>query len=327
MMLLCVTGGVFAAAIPGTAGVVTVQDGPNLEGHHYTINIHYEAFDGTDATDPMEVTPGKVQFAYILEYVDGNEPVTKYDIESINGIPIDGYASSSASDITVNGVNAGTISPYYVSKTEYIPGGNDVVRFTFFKRGVPSQFIGAGTRSAILVYTASEDSWMGKVLGYVVGSSLSASDKVLGPAPTLVPTKPRTPGYWKHQFGGKGKHKESDPQLTGYLTDIKNRSQVFATLAGDVEADRDTVLTTLKPDDSSIMLDKAKKHLLAMWLNIASGKIDYLLPMTFDPADFDTTATTVGEAIEQTESVILNAAATDAELENVKDMMDMLNNL
>ncbi|RKY07457.1 MAG: hypothetical protein DRP56_05655 [Planctomycetota bacterium] len=199
---------------------------------------------------------------------------------------------------------------------------------TFFKRGVPSQLVGAGTRSAILAFTASDNSsWIGKVLGYVVGSSLSASDKVLGPAPTLVPTKPRTPGYWKHQFGGKGKHKETDPQLTGYLNDTKNRSGVFAGLTGNVDADRDAVLVTLKPDDSSIMLDKAKKHLLAMWLNIASGKIDWYLPMTFDPADFDTTATTVGEAIEQAESVILNAAATDAELENVKDMMDMLNNL
>jgi hypothetical protein len=325
LMLLCATGSVFSAAVPGTAGMVTVQDGPNLEGLFFEINVHYEVFDGTDETDPMGVTLGQGQFAYILEYVEGNEPVSKYNIESINGIAITGSGYSTDTDITVNGVTPGTIVPLAIGDPGF-PSGNPGISFRFVLRGI-SPFGGAGTRSAILVYTASDDSWIGQVLGFVSDNSLNASDKVVGPSPALIDTKPRTPGYWKHQFGGKGKHKETDAQLTGYLTDIKNRSSVFAGLAGNVDADRDTVLTTLKPDDSSIMLDKAKKHLFAMWLNIASGKIDWYLPMTFDPEDFTTTATTVGGAIQQAESTILNTAATDAELENVKDMMDMLNNL
>ena len=326
MVLLCGSAHVFAGSVSGTAGSVTVTN-ENATGNHYTVKIHYEAFDGTDDTDPMGVTAGKVQFAYILEYLDGNSPVLNYDIESINAIPIEGYASIPDPNITVNGVNTGTAQTYSVLKTEYIPGGNNVIRFVFYRRGAPSQLSTAGARSEILVYTASDDSWFGKVLGIVVGSSLSASDKVLGPAPTLVPTKPRTPGYWKHQFGGKGKKKESPEQLTGYLTDIKSRSGVFAGLAGDVDADRDAVLLILTPVDSSVMRDKAKRQLLAMWLNIASGKIDWYLPVDFDPAVFNTTATSVGEAIEQTEAAILSSSATDAELENVKDMIDMLNNM
>ena len=325
-MLFCVAGAVFGAAMPGTAGSVIVQDGPNAEGLFFEVKIHYEAFDGTDASDPLGITGGLIQFAYILEYLSGNEPVSKFDVESTNGIALNGSGALPVGEGTVNGVTGGDVQVLSSSITEYIPGGNDVARYLFVIRGV-SPFIGDGKRSSVMVYTASNQSWIGQVLGIVQDNSLSASDKVLGPSPALVPTKPRTPGYWKHQIYGKGKHKETDAQLTGYFNDIEVRSAVFAAgLAGDFASDEAYADSLLDLDKNSIMLSKAKKHLMAMWLNISSGKIDYFLPFTFDPV-FNTIAATVGEAIEQTEATILNPASTDAELENVKDMMDMLNNL
>ncbi|RKY04387.1 MAG: hypothetical protein DRP56_10075, partial [Planctomycetota bacterium] len=308
MMLLCFTGGVFAAAIPGTAGTAKLQDGPNAEGYFFEVNVHYGAFDGTEATDPLGITPGKIQFAYILEYVAGNEPVGFYDIKSINGVAIDTIGTSTTT--VVNGVTPGTEAPL---STEINASGSDpIARFSYSFFG-QSSFGGVGTKSVTLAYTASDQNSAGAGYGILTDNSLGASGLVIGPAP-INPIKPRSPGYWKHQFSGKGKHKETDEQLGNYMNDMGVYSQVFRDdLAGPFDPnDKATAIAALDPADSSVMLNKAKRQLFALWLNVASGKIDYFMEITFDPADFNTTATTVGGAIEQAESVILNAAATDA---------------
>jgi hypothetical protein len=96
-------------------------------------------------------------------------------------------------------------------------------------------------------------------------------------------------------------------------------------LAGTIGSDLVFGSATLEVADNSDMCSKAKRELFALWLNIVSQKIDYYQPITVDSTVFNTTATTVGDVVKQTETTILNANATSQELENVKDLCEMLN--
>jgi len=177
LVLSCGAGVALAGSIPGSAGTVTVMDGPNVEGLYFEVDIHYEAFDGLDATDPLGVTPGKSQFAYILEYIDGNENVGKYDVESTYGVAIDATGTSTSG--TVNGVAAGTAVPTGHGIIT-LTSGNPAARFLYNFFG-QSQFGGIGARTVILVYTASSEHQIGDVLGIVTDNSLSAAESVIGP--------------------------------------------------------------------------------------------------------------------------------------------------
>ena len=144
------------------------------------------------------------------------------------------------------------------------------------------------------------------------------------PAPGGV-TSPESSGYWKHQYSGKGNRKEV-ASLPGYMDNIQIYSKVFKTdLAGTMSSDQTFGITILSVEDNSVMLQKAKKELFALWLNIVSQKVNYYAPFTFDAAAVTTTATNVGGAVEQIEATILNPASTQAQLENAKDIAEILN--
>lgn len=173
--LLLVAGVTQAAPIAGTAGVMNLQDGPNTEGLFFEINVHYEAFDGTDAGDPLGVTPGKVQYAYILEYVGGNEIMRFFDVESINGVALIETATSTNSTVTVNGIEPGTAAPL-VHMIVPFPSGNPAARFVY-----PTGFSGVGNKTVILVFTASNKFDVGLVLAQISDTSLGAAGEVAGP--------------------------------------------------------------------------------------------------------------------------------------------------
>jgi len=110
------------------------------------------------------------------------------------------------------------------------------------------------------------------------------------------------------------------------MNTIEMHSQVFAEgLSGIISSDLVFGATVLGVPDNSDMRAKAERQLFALWLNIASQKLGYFDLVSFDPAAVTTDATTVEEAINQIEATILNSAATLEELENVKDMAEILN--
>jgi len=166
-----------AAKIPGTAGIATWQDGPNAEGLYYIVNVNYEAFDGLDASDPLGITPGKTQYAYIMDYVEGNEYVGRFAVESTNGVPLLDTATSTNG--TVNGVTPGTDEPA-ISGVDTYDDGNPAALF-IYSSGGDAYFGLAGDRSAIMVYTASNTYSVDTVLAQITNSSLSAAGEVVGP--------------------------------------------------------------------------------------------------------------------------------------------------
>ncbi|MDO8302739.1 MAG: hypothetical protein Q7T18_05830 [Sedimentisphaerales bacterium] len=149
-------------------------------------------------------------------------------------------------------------------------------------------------------------------------SSINASGLV--PSPGSSTTSPRSVGYWKQQSGTKGERKEAG-SVPNYLNVIEPVSNVFDAMS---VASCNTILAV--PDNSD-MRQKAKAQLLALWLNVVSGKLNYDSQITFhDPAGQSVTMSPK-QAIAAAEGAILNTAATSAELEYAKDLAEILDNL
>lgn len=187
--LALLTASANAAGIPGSAGSVSVSDGPNAEGLSFEATINYEAFSGTSPTDPLGLTPGQTQYAFIIEYIAGNEPLSTLDIESQFGVPIIATATSTVG--TVNGIPAGTVAPSASGVVTL--NNNPAARFLFLDADQEPNLGPGQVVSVILVFTA--DSTNSKVDQGVAGvrdSSLSDAAVVIGPKPkrTCPPPPP-----------------------------------------------------------------------------------------------------------------------------------------
>jgi hypothetical protein len=190
-------GTVEAAPIAGSAGTATFTDGPNSEGLTFTIKVDFEAFDGLEASDPLGVTPGETQYAFILEYLDGNENMSRFDVESTFGISLGTTGTSTAG--IVNGVSPGDAAPVGHGIIT-LASGRDGARF-LYSAGGEALFGPAGAKSVILVYTAPVWIDAGLVTAGVTNSSLSDAAEVAGPVP--LGDEGCTPGYWKNHAGQK----------------------------------------------------------------------------------------------------------------------------
>lgn len=137
-------------------------------------------------------------------------------------------------------------------------------------------------------------------------------------SPGSTSMRPRSAGYWKHQFGNKGKRLEA-PSLPDYLNVINANSSVFNGLT------LSSALDILMPEDNSIMIDKAKKQLMALWLNIVSGKLNYSASIQVDGPTGEPIEVVISQSLNDIESTILNSASTLQELEYAKDMAEILN--
>ena len=95
-------------------------------------------------------------------------------------------------------------------------------------------------------------------------------------------SKPRSPGYWKHQFSTKKGNKISPLTLVIYTGQIKNLSEVLdSDLTGTPTDFSTNGPNILDPDNSSVMLAKAKRQLFALWLNIVSQKVSQFEDLMF----------------------------------------------
>jgi predicted GH43/DUF377 family glycosyl hydrolase len=135
---------------------------------------------------------------------------------------------------------------------------------------------------------------------------------------TVSNAYPRTIGYWKHQCKidtPKGDHTGILPE---YIAGVNANSSVFNTLNSKYD-----ILAYLEPNDHSNMTQKAKQQLLALWLNVVSGKLGLGTPLNLTNL---TNASNVGAAITEIEQIILNSSSSRSELERVKDIADKINN-
>jgi hypothetical protein len=135
---------------------------------------------------------------------------------------------------------------------------------------------------------------------------------------SILNAAPRTIGYWKHQCkidSPKGDHTGILPE---FISGVNANSSVFNNLSS-----KNDILDYLEPEDHSNMTEKAKQQLMALWLNVVSGKLGMNTSLNLTGL---TNATTVGAAIAEIEQIILNASSNRTEMERAKDIADYINN-
>ena len=128
--------------------------------------------------------------------------------------------------------------------------------------------------------------------------------------------EPRTIGYWKHQCGGNLNSPDHVGISQQFIDFISQRSNVFAGIAS-----REEVCAYLEEVESRNMTQKAKRQLMALWLNVASGKLN--LTSEDFVAQLNQTMN-LSEAMAWIEQMILSGNASNMEL--AKDIADEINN-
>jgi hypothetical protein len=130
----------------------------------------------------------------------------------------------------------------------------------------------------------------------------------------------RSQGFWKHQFGEKGKHQIDDATLEAYLDIVNFASAVFSEQvpASTIEEARD-VMWVRGPS----MRDKGEAQLLAAWLNFAHGSVGW--DELIDTDDDGVGDTPFHQVISEAETILLDADATHEELEHAKDLAEAVN--
>lgn len=133
---------------------------------------------------------------------------------------------------------------------------------------------------------------------------------------TLHRNAPRTHGYWKHQCTINQPRNDHPGIRQEWVNAISNQSQVFAGIQT-----KEDVCSYLDPPNPMTPMKKAKKQLMALWLNVVSGLLFMDSPLDHSDAPDDHT---VREFIEHAEWLILNDP-TDDNLNWVNDVAADIN--
>lgn len=178
-----------------------------------------------------------------------------------------------------------------------------------------------------LGYTAEEEEWLVTLgCGETVNVSFSTECLAIDP-------EQRTIGFWKTDFGKvcgsqPGTAHYTAEELCGFLdliaghfnSNAVNEVAIYVPPVSDLCADKILVAKNLlNLQGSSTMLARAKQQLMALLLNVASGKIHQMTIISADGA-------TVSQAITYCDGLIDNLASTTADHEKAKTIADKINN-
>ena len=158
------------------------------------------------------------------------------------------------------------------------------------------------------------------------GPNIEADGLIPAPSTPVASIIPRSAGYWKYQFIGKGSKNETIFNLMNYMNEIEGLSNVFDDdLSGSGSDDFANGSVILDVSDSSDMRTKAKKQLFALWLNIASGKLSHFGDLTFVNPNGQIVTVSATEVATEVETILNNTSATAEQLEYAKDLAEILN--
>ncbi len=144
-----------------------------------------------------------------------------------------------------------------------------------------------------------------------------------------ITAQPRTIGYWKHQVNcyltGKGNPQETLAAMAGYVDlilehfnqNITNPVIIFVPDAPGMSEELRKLDQLLTVNKGGTMLDRAKQQMIALLLNVVSGKISQTQVISSNGA-------TVSQAITFANDLMQNGVLADEE--RAKDIADMINN-
>jgi hypothetical protein len=128
--------------------------------------------------------------------------------------------------------------------------------------------------------------------------------------------EPRSVGFWTHQCRGLGFKQVSSQELNNLFADVALNSDAFPECVPI-----DCSVLDFDPPLNE-MRTKAERQTLALWLNMASGRM-----LSFTPIDLPglTSATRAGDAIAEIETTLCDPGAGQSDLETAKDIAEALN--
>jgi hypothetical protein len=191
------------------------------------------------------------------------------------------------------------------------PGGT----FPFYAEDMTSNIYGDDGNFTVFLTVTDDDGAIAVYSTYVLVQNVDPL--VVAVNYSVIVNEPRTVGYWGHQCDVVTPYGDHTGILQEWIDEIASRSRVFSGTSTKEE-----VCSTVQDGNAEDMTVMAKRQLMALWLNLASGK---LLSMT--PIDMPslTSAETLLEAIQEIEDVIMNSTDRN-DLERVKDIADNANN-
>ena len=152
--------------------------------------------------------------------------------------------------------------------------------------------------------------------------------------------RPRSPGYWKHQFiglGGKNLLSDNDLEdalvwiliLAPELDDVNETVFADRLSMTDDDYNREVVAPAILAlgANSSIMSLETERQLLALWLNVTSGKLSGPVPLTFQDPNGNLVTKSPYEVINEIEAILQDTNSTTEQLEYAKNLAEILNHI
>lgn len=314
-------------------GWESVLEMPKNEDGQWSLNWDWDYASGLD------VVPGTslAGFSVVFDWNDPNSLPQVQHVQVRNGsahsgvteVPfssISGDVTGSCGGATPAGLQGITVDLYAMDAQ----GMETLIASTGTDAGGHFAFDGLqlGSYEVVIVtplgYVADANSKLVAVnesgLGFDVDFALACQ---------TITAEPRTIGYWKHQVNvyltGKGKAQESLTAMVGYIDlilthfnqNITNPVLIYvpeASTTNDELVKLDQLLTVNK---NATMNDRAKQQLLALLLNVVSGKIAQTQVISLNGA-------TVSQAITYSNDLIQDGVASNDE--TAKTIADMINN-
>lgn len=139
---------------------------------------------------------------------------------------------------------------------------------------------------------------------------------VVSSCPAPAGCAPRSVGYWSHQFAGDPAQQESACDLRAAVEAASPLFPEGLPAASDRCAQWEEILST----GGGSLWDRAVRQQLGLRLNVASGKVGAERGISLSYS----TSTTVAAAMAEVEAILLDGAASSAELERAKDIAEAL---
>jgi hypothetical protein len=134
---------------------------------------------------------------------------------------------------------------------------------------------------------------------------------------SALPTgEPRGFGFWRHQCSGAGFQEVRAEEVEALFGEVSIASSVFPECAS-IGCE-----SFLFDPPNNEMRPQTERHLLTLWLNVASDRLRLTTPIDLPGL---TDALTVGEAIIEIESTVCDSTASRSELERSKDIAEAIN--
>ena len=285
----------------------------------YIVTVTVTDDDGGEGSDTASVA---------VENVNPTADIDLSGATEVNGVPT--FLASAGEPVDFTGQSADPGSDDLILTWNWADGTPDTVT-TYLAGLAPDIGFPPGSPDVNpRDVTDNQSHTFGEACIYTIGFSAEDDDGGTSPvdnAQVLIAGTAdlvRGAGYWQHQYRGNGKVDFGNATLECYLLIADHMSTVFSEVTDISSIDKAEDVLFVNRNNGS-MEEIFDRQLLAAWLNFANGAIG--LDELVDTDGDDITDTTFWDALQTAEAVRLDPAATRADLEAQKDILELINTM